>query len=104
MTQLVYPDWKEKVTFSADGPQPQPLVETGGFKAVLVGLEAGLKIPTHPAPTAVYHFLEGTGWMTVGDQRYAIAPGATIVAPDGVERGVEAVTRLAFLGAHGAGS
>ncbi|MBI3760503.1 MAG: hypothetical protein HY260_01390 [Chloroflexi bacterium] len=101
MTPILYPNWKEKVVFSAAGPQPQTLVETDKFKAVLVGLEAGQKIPQHPAPIAVYHFLEGTGWMIVNGERFAVAPGVTVVAPHGAKRGVEAETRIAFLGVHG---
>ena len=38
MTQTLYLDWKEVVVFAADGPQPQKLLETDSFRAVLVGL------------------------------------------------------------------
>ena len=94
------PNWREEVVFSPDGPQPQPLVATDRLKSVIVGLEPGQKIPTHPAPTAVYHFLEGSGWMIVGEERFAVQSGATIVVPDQVPRGIEAETKMALLGTH----
>lgn len=98
MTQTLYLDWKEVVVFAADGPQPQKLLETDSFRAVLVGLKPGQKIPPHPAPASAYHFLDGTGWMIVDGERYAVETGATIVVEAGVARGVEAKTQLAFLG------
>ena len=100
MKPILIADWKEKVVFSADGPKPQPLVVTDRLKAVLVGLEPGQKIPAHAAPLAVYHFLEGTGWMLVDGERLLVQTGATVVVPEGVVRGVEADTQLAFLGTH----
>jgi mannose-6-phosphate isomerase-like protein (cupin superfamily) len=48
----------------------------------------------------MYHFLAGTGWMTVDDQRLPVGPGATVVMPAGAHRGVEAETRLAFVAAR----
>ena len=98
----LYPDWKEVIAFSAYGPNPQKLLETDTLTAVLVGLQAGQKIPPHPAPAAAYHFLDGTGWMIVERERLAVQPGATVVVPDGVPRGVEAESRLAFLGVRAA--
>ena len=103
MTQpKLYPKWKETVVFDADGPRHQGLMETDSLRAMLVGLEAGQKISPHPASAAAYHFLEGSGWVTVGDERFAVGPGATVVVPSGAPRGVEAETRLAFLGAQAA--
>jgi copper chaperone CopZ len=78
------------------------LVEADGYRAVVVGLEAGQRIPPHPSSAAAYHFLEGTGWMHVDGQRLPVETGATVVVPAGLPRGVEAGTRLAFLGSHGA--
>ncbi len=64
---------------------------------MVAGLEPGAKIPPHPEGPAIFHFLEGTGQMIVGDQAYAVQAGATVVVPDGAVRGIEAETRLAFL-------
>lgn len=100
MNPILISDWKEKVVFSQEGPQPQPLVATDTLKAVLVGLEPGQKIPSHPAPLAVYHFLNGEGWMIVEGERLPVQAGATVVVPEGATRGVDAKTQLAFLGTH----
>ena len=97
MTSLVYPNWREQVVFSPDGPQPQILVENEKLKVIVAGLEVGQRIPPHPEAQAVYHFLEGTGWMMVDGERYPVRAGATVITPEGAKRGVEAETRLVFL-------
>ncbi len=99
---MLYPTWKEMLAGRQNGPSHQSLIETDGFKAVLVGLQAGEKIPPHPAAAAIYHFLEGCGWMYVDGERLAVEQGQTLVVPAGILRGVEAKTKLAFLGSHGA--
>ena len=98
--QMLYPDWHAQVVFSPDGPKPQVLMENDKFKVVIGGLEAGQKIPPHPEGESVFHFLEGSGWMIVGDERFAVKAGATVVTPAGVKRGIEAETRLVFLAAR----
>lgn len=100
MKPILYPDWKATAVFSAAGPQPQILAELDKLKVILGGLEAGQRIPHHPEGLALYYFLEGTGWMTVEDERFTIQPGAIVITPAGAKRGVEAETRLAFLAAR----
>ncbi len=90
-------NWKDKVVYSAAGPEPQVLIENEQLKVVIGGLEAGQAIPPHPESWGVFHFLDGTGWMRVDGQRIAVGPGATIIVPAGSARGIEAETRLAFL-------
>lgn len=99
MTQpLNYPDWREIVSFSSDGVQPQILVETDTFKAVLVGIRADQTIPLHPGPVSAYHVLQGTGWFIIGEERIAAGPGATVIVPTGASRGLEAKTQMVFMG------
>ncbi len=100
-SQIYFVDVKEKAVFATDGPKPQFLIDTPQFKALVVGLEAGGQIPVHPGETAMYHFLEGTGLMTVGDESFEIKPGVTIVVPSGERRGMNAKTRVIFLGSKG---
>lgn len=100
-SQIYFVDVKEKAVFATDGPKPQFLIDTPQFKALVVGLEAGGQIPVHPGETAMYHFLEGTGLMTVGDESFEIKPGVTVVVPSGVRRGMNAKTRVIFLGSKG---
>ena len=99
--QIYFTDTKAKAVFAVDGPKPQFLIDTPQFKALVVGLEAGGQIPVHPGETAMYHFLEGTGLMTVGDESFEIKPGVTIVIPSGERRGMNAKTRVIFLGSKG---
>jgi quercetin dioxygenase-like cupin family protein len=100
-SQVYFLDTKSKAVFSTDGTKPQFLIDTPNFKALVVGLEAGQQIPPHPGGPAMYHFLEGDGLMTVGEETFAIKPGATIVVPAGVKRGMNAKTRIVFLGSNG---
>ncbi len=100
-SQIYFADTKAKAVFAADGPKPQFLIDTPNFKALVVGLEAGGQIPAHPGEAAMYHFLEGTGLMTVGDETFEIKPGVTVVVPSGIKRGMNAKTRVVFLGSKG---
>ena len=97
MQPTFYPDWREKTSFSPERPQPLIWEESEKLKLISGCLEAGQTIPTHPEALAVYHFLEGSGWMNVDEERYPVHPGATVVTPAGARRGVEAETRLVFL-------
>ena len=100
-SQSYFFDTKAKAVFSPQGTQPQFLIDAPKFKALVVGLEAGQQIPPHPAGAAMYHFLEGEGLMTIGDEAFAIKPGATVVVTDGVKRGMNAKTRVIFLASKG---
>lgn len=98
MTQAtLFPNWREKVIYSTEGLQPQILLVNDKVKILLAGLEPGQKIPEHAENSAMYHILEGSGWIFVDGERWPVSPGATIVMPDGTVRGMEAETRLAFL-------
>lgn len=97
-------NWKERVVFSEKGPQPQVIEENSLFKVILAGIQPGQSIPVHPELGAVYYILQGTGWMTVDDERFPIAEGAVITMGNGAARGMEAVTPLAFLAVRTAGS
>lgn len=97
MTQWLLPDWKDKIVYSAVGPQPNILAEDEKLKVILAGLEPGQRIPPHPEATAVYYILQGNGWMTVDDERRAVGPGSVVIMSQGASRGVEAETQLAFL-------
>jgi quercetin dioxygenase-like cupin family protein len=100
MKAKYFPDWRELVRYSPDKPQPQTLTEKGQFKVVIAGLVPGQIIPPHPEGLAIYHFLEGRGWMLVDEERLPVSAGATIIADEGCSRGVQAETKLAFLAAR----
>mgnify|MGYP000853102362 CR=1 FL=1 len=101
MPNNYFADTKSKAVFAADGPKPQFLFETPNFKALVVGLNAGQQIPVHPGEAAMYHFLEGEGLMTVDDETFDIKPGVTVITPSGAKRGMNAKTRVIFLGSKG---
>ncbi len=97
MPPLLYPDWKEKVVYAEDGPRPTPLYAQDPLKVIVAGLLPGQKIPPHPEGLAVFHFLEGRGWMIVNEDRLAVSAGSTVITKEGDTRGIEAETKLAFL-------
>ena len=99
MPTIFYADTAAQAIFGKAGPQPQFLLDSEHFKVALVALEAGQQISVHPEAMAMYHFLEGKGTMTVNEQPYPIAPGATVIVLAGAERGMRADTRLIFLAA-----
>ncbi len=100
METILFPNWRDQVIFSPDGPKPQVLMENEILKVVLGGLEPGQRIPPHPEGESMFHFLEGNGWMVVEGERFPVKPGATVITPAGANRGIEAETRLAFLAAR----
>lgn len=91
------PDWHEVVVYSKPGPTPHLLVDEPGLRVLIAGLEPGGRIPPHAAPRAIYHALEGEGVINLDGVLLPFAEGAVVVAPDGASRGIEAVSRLAFL-------
>lgn len=97
-TPLVFlTDWRTAVVHAPEGPQPHILVDGPDVKVILAGLEQGHRLPAHPEAQAVYHFLEGTGTMTVDGDSFAVKPGATVITPAGSSRGLVAESRLSFL-------
>jgi mannose-6-phosphate isomerase-like protein (cupin superfamily) len=95
---LYHPDTRSLATFGVGRPLPQFLLDDE-LKVIVAGLEPGQQIPVHPESLGMYHFLEGTGVMVVGDDEFAVEPGATVITPAGAERGMRAITRLVFLAA-----
>lgn len=102
ISKFYFPETKTGAVFASDGPKLQFLFDTPSFKTLVVGLEPGQQIPLHPGEAAMYHFLEGTGQMTVGEETFEIKPGVTVIVPNGTQRGMNAKTRVIFLGAKGA--
>jgi len=94
-----YPDTKALAVFGESGPKPQFLVDDASFKVLVGGLEPGQQIPVHPESPSMYHFLAGTGTMTVNEEQFPITVGATVIAPTGARRGMQAETRVIFLAA-----
>ena len=97
METIFYSSWRDMVTFSAEEPQLRALVDDEGLKVVIVGFLPGQSIPPHPESRGIFYILEGSGWMTVAEERLAVKAGATVIVPDGVARGFEAETQMAVL-------
>lgn len=96
---IYYPAVEEHALFDGGSPRPQILVDSDAMKVLIVGLEAGQRIPAHPEGLAIYYFLTGEGAMTVDDEIFTVAPGVAVITPAGSARGVSATSRLVFLAA-----
>ena len=94
---VIYPDWRELVRYAAPGPEPVLLRNEPELRVLIAGLEPGARIPLHPGPLGVFHFLDGEGLMTIDGAERKVSAGMTAIAPVGAIRGVTATTRLAFL-------
>ena len=46
----------------------------------------------HRRSEELYHVTAGEGWMTLGEARFSIAPGDTVLIPPGTPHCVEAAT------------
>ncbi len=97
MAHRYYPNPLDKVVLGKDGPQPQPLFAEGNVKVIVAGLAPGQVIPVHPEGLSSFHFMEGTGVMTVDGERMPVGPGTVIVAEHGAARGIEAESKLSFV-------
>lgn len=97
----IWPNWRDTVTYSDNGPGVQTLHVSDELKVVLVGLNPGQALPTHTGPSALFHILDGSGVMTVGADDVDVAADAIVVVPTGAARGVRATTKLAFVASLG---
>ena len=91
------PDWHDVIRYTEPGPAPEVLVDEPDLRVLVAGLEPGGRIPPHAERCAVYHALAGEGFLFLDGVALPFGEGAIVVAPDGATRGIEAVTRLAFM-------
>ena len=75
-----------------------PVARTDRFKAMVLGFEPGQFIPVHaPGVDLLAYVVEGEGEAVVGAVSHPLEPGALVIAPRGVARGIRARTRLVVL-------
>ncbi len=92
---------REVVEFSPDGPKPHLFHDTESFRSLVIGLQPGQSTPLHPAGPATYYVVEGEGWITEDATRHEVKPGSVVVVGAGLNRRIEAKTRLTILAARG---
>ena len=92
---------RDMVKFSSEGHSPHLFHDTESFKSLVVGFEPGQSTPLHPAGPATYYVIEGAGWITEDATRHEVKPGSVVVVGGGVQRRIEAKTRLIILAARG---
>ena len=93
---------REVVQFSSEGIHPYLFHDTEDFRSLVIGFEPGQSTPLHPAGPATYYVVEGEGWITEDTTRHEVKPGSVVVVGGGLNRRIEAKTRLMVLAARGA--
>lgn len=78
--------------FSQAGPVPRPLSVGEGLAAMLLCLQDGqcLQAPESDDAETVFTVLDGEGFVTDGDDRFAVAPGDVVHVLPGRSKGLEA--------------
>lgn len=90
----------EKKKFHKDGFRPQILYVSPKVKVPLICMEPGQMIPPHPSGTGIFHVIEGSAIFTVAGEKKEVKAGSVVIAPEGVERGIEAKERLVVMAFH----
>ena len=93
---------REVVKFSPSGHEPHFFHDTEAFRSLVVGFEPGQSTPLHPGGPATYYVVEGEGWITEDTTRHEVRPGSVVIVGSGLNRRIEAKTRLIVLAARGA--
>lgn len=71
------------------------------FTVALICLKAGMQIPPHPEPFAVYfQVLEGRGVFSAGSESVELGPGGAITIEPNEMRGLQCVEDIVVLGVH----
>jgi quercetin dioxygenase-like cupin family protein len=85
--------------FSVSGPVKKDLMKTAGSNIVIVGLETGQVIPSHPEPYAVvFVVLQGEGIITSGTTEHPVKPLHLVSVKKDEIRGIRCNQRMVLLG------
>jgi len=75
------------------------VMKAKNFNVVLICLESGREIPSHPEPYEVcVYIIDGSGIFSAGEEKYDLSKGNMIYVPANVARGIKSKQRLTVLG------
>jgi quercetin dioxygenase-like cupin family protein len=75
------------------------ILKTSNYNVVLICLEAGQEITSHPEPYSVcFYIIEGKGIFTVGNEQVELDRGCMIFIPADEARGIKSKEKLTLLG------
>ena len=83
---------------SSEEIAPQRLIDADNVAALLVNVDAGQAIePCRMSARVLYYVIEGTGSLTVEDERAALQTGSLALVPPGTVRTISAVEPMRVL-------
>ena len=88
-------------SYSSEHQVATHLFQSDPLTVMIIGFEPGQSVPEHPGPAATFYVVDGQGWISIDGERQEIRPGMVAIAPQGVQRGIEAQTRLTLLVSRG---
>ena len=92
-------DLTKLAEFSKTQRVKKDLCKTKWFNTVLVCLETSQEISSRPEPYDVcFYVIDGSGTITVGNEKVDVAQGNMVFAPANVARGIKTEKRLTILG------
>jgi mannose-6-phosphate isomerase-like protein (cupin superfamily) len=98
MGDIIKVDAAELKSFNDNRFAPNVVFKSPGIKVVLAYFKPGQFIPVYtPGVNVVFYILEGEAEVVAGDERITAGKDDLIVVPEGLKRGVKALTKLTLL-------
>ena len=98
MGEVVKVNAAELKSFNDNRFAPNVVFNSPGVKVVLAYFKPGQFIPVHaPAVNVILYILEGEAEVVAGDERLTVAKDDLVVVPEGLKRGVKALSELTLL-------
>ena len=98
MGEVVKVNAAELKSFNDNRFAPNVVFNRPGVKVVLAYFKPGQFIPVHaPEVNVILYILEGEAEVVAGDDRLTVAKDDLIVVPEGLKRGVKALSELTLL-------
>jgi quercetin dioxygenase-like cupin family protein len=98
MDYRFFEDIAAEVNISSESIVSRTLQNDANGKVILFGFDTGQELSEHTASVpAMIHILKGEGDLTLGDDKYAIGPGAYAIMPASMSHSIVAKSPLIML-------
>ena len=98
MGEIVRVNAKDLKSYNDNRFAPNVVFNSPGIKVVLAYFKPGQFIPVHtPGVNVILYILEGEAEVVAGEERITAGKDDLIVVPEGLKRGVRAISELTLL-------